>query len=363
MKNRIVVLGGSFNPPTIAHFKLMKAAVKAVDARLGIFVPTSFQYVARKMKKRKTPQAILSDETRLKMLESFCGEENLTVDRLQMDYETIRYDYEMLTELQEKYPQDQLYFVTGSDKLYVLPRWHKIDEFLKDFCVLVAKRGEDNLEEIKSMSPYLAEHWDRFVVFSVPDDIRAVSSSSFWERLYNHDKTASEMVTEAAWELLDRNGRIPWNAITDFHEEEYKFLSNFYECPITYQGLTYGSGESAFQAQKCMTKEDKSAFTEYGPSKSKEIGRKVPIRPDWEQVKIGIMEEIVRQKFVQNPELAASLLETGDKVLIEGHGRKFCVSDFRQTQEYHSYNVHNRANTPCPPLSPSGWNGMRAGTA
>ena len=45
------------------------------------------------------------------------------------------------------------------------------------------------------------------------------------------------------------------------------------------------------------------------------------------------------------------------------HGRKFCVSDFRQTQEYHSYNVHNRANTPCPPLSPSGWNGMRAGTA
>src|SRR5699024_660433 len=112
MKNRIVVLGGSFNPPTIAHFKLMKAAVKAVDARLGIFVPTSFQYVARKMKKRKTPQAILSDETRLKMLESFCGEENLTVDRLQMDYETIRYDYEMLTELQEKYPQDQLYFVT-----------------------------------------------------------------------------------------------------------------------------------------------------------------------------------------------------------------------------------------------------------
>lgn len=45
------------------------------------------------------------------------------------------------------------------------------------------------------------------------------------------------------------------------------------------------------------------------------------------------------------------------------HGRKFCVNDFRQTQEYHSYDVHNRANTPCPPLSPSGWNGMRAGTA
>ena len=34
MKNieRIVVMGGSFNPPTIAHQELMKDAMKAVDA-------------------------------------------------------------------------------------------------------------------------------------------------------------------------------------------------------------------------------------------------------------------------------------------------------------------------------------------
>ena len=93
----------------------------------------------------------------------------------------------------------------------------------------VAKRGEDNLEEIKKIRPYLAEHWDRFVVFSVPCDIGAVSSSSFWEKLYNHDDTAREMVTEAVWELLDRNGKIPWNAITDFREAGHEFLSNFYE--------------------------------------------------------------------------------------------------------------------------------------
>ena len=52
-----------------------------------------------------------------------------------------------------------------------------------------------------------------------------------------------------------------------------------------------------------------------------------------------------------------------DKHPTGGHGRKFCVSNFRQTQEYYSYDVHNRANTHCSPLSPSGWNGMRAGTA
>ena len=33
--------------------------------------------------------------------------------------------------------------------------------------------------------------------------------------------------------------------IADF-ENNYGFLSNFYECPVTFEGLTYGSSEAAF---------------------------------------------------------------------------------------------------------------------
>ncbi|MBQ4059501.1 MAG: hypothetical protein IJD40_11295 [Lachnospiraceae bacterium] len=45
---KIVVLGGSFNPPTIGHYLLMKSAMKSVDADKGIFLPASQQYVRRK---------------------------------------------------------------------------------------------------------------------------------------------------------------------------------------------------------------------------------------------------------------------------------------------------------------------------
>ena len=38
----------------------------------------------------------------------------------------------------------------------------------------------------------------------------------------------------------------------DHFRGEYAFLSNFWEVPVTYKGLTYGSNEAAFQAQKCM---------------------------------------------------------------------------------------------------------------
>ena len=313
-------MGGSFNPPTLAHFKVMEAALNAVDAYMGIFVPTNHAYVVKKMKRAKCPQDVLSESMRVAMLESFCkGDIRMKVSTAQMVKEVPSFDCDMLEEIQRDLPDSEVYFITGSDKLYVLPKWYRVDDLLSQFRILVAKRGEDDLEKIKTIRPYLAEHWDRFTVFHVPEEIGEVSSSAFRERLHNGDETAKELVTKEVWEIMSVNGKIPWNAITDFHEEKYSFLSNFFEAKVEYGGLTYGSNEAAFQAQKCMSEEEKVPFTEYGPGKSKGKGRRVPLRPDWEEVKVGIMEEIVRAKFTQHPELAARLLSTGDKVLVEGN--------------------------------------------
>lgn len=100
---------------------------------------------------------------------------------------------------------------------------------------------------------------------------------------------------------------------------DYAFLSNFWEVPVTYKGLTYGSNEAAFQAQKCMTEEEKLPFTQMRPSRSKKERRQVKLRPDWEDVKVGIMEEIVRAKFTQNEDMKWRLLATGDAELVEGN--------------------------------------------
>lgn len=115
------------------------------------------------------------------------------------------------------------------------------------------------------------------------------------------------------------DGIFPEGSIHDFHGEEHEYLSNFYEIPVTYRGLTYPSNEAAFQAQKCMTEEEKLSFTAYSPTKAKHAGRRVQLRPDWNEARLVVMEEIVRAKFVQHPELAARLVSTGDRLLIEGN--------------------------------------------
>ncbi len=100
---------------------------------------------------------------------------------------------------------------------------------------------------------------------------------------------------------------------------EYAFLSNFYECPVEYNGLKFLSSEAAFQAQKTLIETEQIKFTTLNPSQSKRLGRKVTLREDWEDVKVQIMHEICRAKFTQNPELAQKLIATGNKTLVEGN--------------------------------------------
>ena len=73
--------------------------------------------------------------------------------------------------------------------------------------------------------------------------------------------------------------------INEFRNDNY-YLSNFYECPVTYDGLTYRNNEAAFQAQKCINPKDREQFTTLNPSEAKKFGRRVVLRKDWEDIKV-----------------------------------------------------------------------------
>ncbi len=96
---------------------------------------------------------------------------------------------------------------------------------------------------------------------------------------------------------------------------KYFFLSNFYEAPVTYKGITFPSSEAAFWAQREENPENRYAYCAMKSDKAKRIGCRASPRKDWEEVKEGIMREIVLAKFVQNPDLGAKLVATGDVCL------------------------------------------------
>lgn len=107
-------------------------------------------------------------------------------------------------------------------------------------------------------------------------------------------------------------------AITSF-SGEYRWLSNFWSCFVKLDGQTYPSTENAYQAAKTLDPSLRAPFRSYFPSKAKSEGRSLKLRPDWESVKLGIMEDLCRQKFKNNDELRERLLATGDAQLVEGN--------------------------------------------
>lgn len=126
------------------------------------------------------------------------------------------------------------------------------------------------------------------------------------------------------------------NAIHSF-TGEYRFLSNFYPSPIivpiVYSGynhkdevalriqhIEFPTVEHAYVATKTM---DPNLQLEISKVKKagevKKLGRKINLRSDWDEVKLSIMNMLVRKKFISDWDLTYKLISTEDKELIEGN--------------------------------------------
>jgi len=120
------------------------------------------------------------------------------------------------------------------------------------------------------------------------------------------------------------------NRITKF-SEAYRFLSNFFPSTVSVSFTANGERrvfsmptvENAYQACKIdphsLTRIAKThEFTTMTAGEAKKAGRRVPLRDDWEEIKLEVMIRLLREKF-SDPDLKKRLLDTGDAELVEGN--------------------------------------------
>lgn len=104
---------------------------------------------------------------------------------------------------------------------------------------------------------------------------------------------------------------------------KYRWLSNFAPSTVFILiGLKWvkcPTVEHAFQASKTLSQDERRRIVAANsPVTAKHFGRGVRIVSYWEEIKIVIMLELLRQKFSHKP-LAAKLVATGDAPLVEGN--------------------------------------------
>ena len=115
----------------------------------------------------------------------------------------------------------------------------------------------------------------------------------------------------------------------------FRFLSNFYPSRIQIEGnttryltaqeffgsrtITFATVENGYQGGKSADPDEQDRILRApSPGQAKRLGRRVRMRPDFEQKKFALMEDLVDAKFSQNVDLRAALLGTGNRPLVEG---------------------------------------------
>ena len=112
------------------------------------------------------------------------------------------------------------------------------------------------------------------------------------------------------------------NDVIGFYPREFYCLDNFSSFKVEWDGYLYTSLEEAYQTAKFLksapeiAEEIKKSHSAHEAQKIS-FANKDKVRSDWQEVKLTIMEELLRKKLQQNPYVKQKLLQTKDYIIVE----------------------------------------------
>ena len=188
---KIGIFGGSFNPPHKMHKKIAIELIKKHYVDKVIFVPTGSKY--------KYKNNLLSDKVRLEMLELMCRDNNnLEVSNYELK-EHVVYTYETLNYFRNKYKDDEIYFICGTDNLSYIDKWKKGEDILSNNKLLVIKR---NADDINTLLEKYKDYKDNIIVTEIEEN--EISSTKIREMIYNN-KRAEEYLDDNVYSYIREN--------------------------------------------------------------------------------------------------------------------------------------------------------------
>lgn len=203
MKNKIVLLFGSFNPVTKAHVETLTKSMDHVNASQGLFIPSSYEYIYSKMIKNKGRIAF-SNDLRVKMLQAACEQDSrLSVctyetDNLVVDNTLLTIEY-----LINEYPNYSLYFTCGADKLKSLSKWKNIDNIFNNVEVIVFKRSDISIDDIINSDSVLKKYKSKFhIMDNITESL--VSSTRVRNLFLTGDSSYKELLPLGVGKFFDK---------------------------------------------------------------------------------------------------------------------------------------------------------------
>ncbi|WLP85931.1 nicotinate-nucleotide adenylyltransferase [Mycoplasma seminis] len=130
---KIGIYGGTFDPIHKGHIKTARYAIKHLNLDKCLIVPAASSPFKTKGKKA-------SNEDRKNMI-SLVLEDKMELCDFEIKRGGVSYTIDTVKYLKNKYPNDELFLIIGSDNVAALPRWKDIDTIAQLAKITIVRRS------------------------------------------------------------------------------------------------------------------------------------------------------------------------------------------------------------------------------
>mmetsp|Transcript_35411 Transcript_35411/g.40941 ORF Transcript_35411/g.40941 Transcript_35411/m.40941 type:complete len:210 (-) Transcript_35411:26-655(-) len=185
-KKLVAVYGGSFNPPTMSHFEIMRMVIEEVKVGDQNFDEVWMVPCGDRIDKKVSTSGL----QRLEMCQIgvralFGDDRRYKVDSTEIDNGKSIPTYYLIKKFKELHPEYEFYFIIGTDLLLFMNKWESGQEMLNEYKFVVIQRcGYEDIDE--SLYPFHYVSPDR------KEHKYATSSTEIREILKYKDETDRE---------------------------------------------------------------------------------------------------------------------------------------------------------------------------
>jgi len=148
---RLGIMGGTFDPVHRGHLAIARAALKEAGLDEVRFLPDGDP-------PHKTPGAPGEDRLRMVRL-AVRGKPGLTVSDMELRRQGRTYTVDTLLQLKREEPGRELFYVVGSDTLFLFPTWRTAERVAGLCRMLVALRPGDGRAEVEAQRRAMHERY------------------------------------------------------------------------------------------------------------------------------------------------------------------------------------------------------------
>ena len=131
---KTAIYGGTFNPVHKGHYNCLSSVLDSIELDRVIVLPD-------RIPPHKSSDGLVSGKDRLNMCEiAFKGLDNVTVSDWELKQKGKSYSVITLRHFHQKYPDDKLFFIMGSDMLLSFEEWYKYKEILQLASLICVSR-------------------------------------------------------------------------------------------------------------------------------------------------------------------------------------------------------------------------------